>query len=145
MKNQPNFNTMFEEIDKLLNDLKEKQELDDFINNGIYPKRLLPRKIKYIPPIKETILPEIVLVDISSYCLDIKKKLEIVNDFIISSNNTPVFDNIETCPICIHELNNTNIIIPQCGHKTCIQCFVSNLQKNRCTGNLCSLCRMNII
>ena len=136
---------MFEEIDKLLNVLKEKQELDDYINNNIYPERFLPRKIKYIPPIKETIFPEIVLEDISSYYLDIKKKIENVNDVIISLKNKSIFDDIETCPICIKELNDTNIIIPQCGHKTCIQCFVSNLQKNRSTGHLCSLCRMNII
>ena len=137
---------MFEEVDKLINNIKEKQELDDYINKNIYPERLkFTSEKKYISPIKETIFPEFVLDDISKYYLDVKKKLDDVNEIIISSKNQQLFDDIETCPICINKLNETNVIIPNCGHKTCIKCFVDNLHLNKHSGNLCSICRTSIV
>jgi hypothetical protein len=137
---------MFEELDKLMNSIKEKEEMDDFLNKNIYPERLQSSsKLKCVSPIKETIFPVIVLEDISNYCLNIKNKIDSINDLIISSNNLQLFDDIETCPICTNELNTKNIMIPICGHKTCIHCFVDNLHLNKNTGNLCSLCRTIII
>ena len=37
-----------EEIDLYLNKLKEKQEIDEFINNGVYPERLSYKNSKQI-------------------------------------------------------------------------------------------------
>jgi len=137
---------MYEEFDVLMSNLKEKQEMEDFINKNIYPEKLKSScKLKHISPIKQTIFPDIVLEDISSYCLNMKNKIDNINDLIISSKNMQVFDDIETCPICTNDLNDKNIMIPNCGHKTCIHCFVDNLHLNKNSGNLCSLCRTIIV
>uniref|UniRef100_A0A6C0AWS7 RING-type domain-containing protein n=1 Tax=viral metagenome TaxID=1070528 RepID=A0A6C0AWS7_9ZZZZ len=139
---------MFEEVDKLILRCKEEQEMKDYLERNIYPERLKNNFVyKHIPPIQETHLPDIQYIekeDNNSYYLDIKNKLNTIDNLIYSLNN--VVDNShETCPICICEINDTNIIIPSCGHKTCIGCFVSNLSYNKHTGNLCSICRTSII
>ena len=57
---------MFEEIDQLINKVKSEEEIYNYLNKNIYPERLnFSHKVKYIPPIKETMFPEIALEDIS--------------------------------------------------------------------------------
>jgi hypothetical protein len=138
---------MFEEVDKFILRCKEEQEMKDYLERNIYPERLKNKYIyKHIPPIYEISIPDIQYEenDNHSYYSNIKNKLNIIDNLIYSLNN--VIDNShEICPICICDINNTNIIIPSCGHKTCIGCFVSNLTHNKHTGNLCSICRTSIV
>ena len=136
---------MFEEVDRLILRCKEEQEIKDYLERNIYPERLKNKHVyKPIPPIHKSPLPDIPYEDSSVYYLHIKNKLNNIDNLIYSLNNQ-INNSSETCQICICEINNTNIIIPSCGHKTCIGCFVSNLSQNKYTGNLCSICRTAII
>ena len=45
------------------------------------------------------------------------------------------------CPVCYNILGDTDCVIPSCGHKTCISCFISNITHNKHTGINCVLCR----
>lgn len=49
------------------------------------------------------------------------------------------------CPICLCKLEKTNVVIPNCNHILCINCFIQNLCSNSFSGHKCSLCRENII
>ena len=136
---------MFEEVDKLILRYKEEQEMKDYLERNIYPSRLINKHIyKHIPSIRESPLPDITNEDFSSFYLHIQNKLNII-DNLIYSLPSPTNTSSETCPICICDINDTNIIIPSCGHKTCIGCFISNLTQNKHTGNLCSICRTTIV
>ena len=135
---------MFEEVDQLLNKLKNEEEIHNYVNKNIYPERLkFSHKVKYIPPIKETVFPDITLEDASQYCLGIKNKLNAIDDVIQSVKEHSEHDNV--CPICLIDFNDKNYIVPNCGHKVCIKCFVCNLHTNKTTGNLCSMCREIIV
>tara|TARA_E500000178_G_C16716057_1_gene615020 strand:+ start:255 stop:659 length:405 start_codon:yes stop_codon:yes gene_type:complete len=134
---------MFEEIDQLINKLKSEEEIYNYVNKNIYPERLkFSHKVKYIPPIKETMFPEIALEDISHYCLGIKQKINIIDNTIQLVKEH--FHN-NNCPICFNKIGDKNYIVPDCGHKVCIKCFVCNLHTNKTTGNLCSICREIIV
>jgi hypothetical protein len=137
---------MFEEVDKLILRCKEEQEMKDFLEKNIYPERLKTKHVyKDIPPIRETPLPDNIPNEESDpYYLHIKNKLNNIEN-LMCSLKTQINHSTDTCPICICEINNTNIIIPSCGHKTCIGCFVSNLSHNKHTGHLCSICRIPIV
>jgi len=138
---------MFEEVDKLIRRCKEEQEMKDFLERNIYPERLKTKNIyKDIPSIRETPLPDIIPNEESiDYYLNIKNKLNNIENLMYSLKNQINPCSSETCPICMNNINNTNVIIPSCGHKTCIGCFVSNLSHNKHTGHLCSICRTNIV
>ena len=41
--------------------------------------------------------------------------------------------NENICPICLIDFNDKNYIVPNCGHKVCIKCFVCNLHTKSCT------------
>jgi hypothetical protein len=143
-----------EEIDLYLNKLKEKQEIDEFINNGVYPERLSyknSKQILHFPKMEEeynslkshTIMPiesSFIenLQDMTTKLNDIERKIKIN---IENENN--VSDN--DCPICMECMGDRNYIVPICGHKICVKCFVTNISTNRKNGCLCSLCREKIV
>lgn len=136
---------MFEEVDELLVSIREKQEVDDYLERNIYPERLRVNKnIKYMPPINQKDIPEVTCEDITPYINYVMNKLNSV-DNLICSLKTSMHNSCESCPICMSDINDTNIVVPSCGHKTCIRCFTSNLIQNKHTGNLCSICRCAII
>ena len=56
-------------------------------------------------------------------------------------NNT----NKDECPICMDSMGERNYIVPSCGHKLCMNCFITNITKNVNSGCLCSLCRVKIV
>lgn len=136
---------MFEEVDKLIVSLREKQEMKDYVERNIYPERLqFNHKIKYLPPIIEKYIPDVQCDDVTPYVNSVMNKLNKVDD-LICSLNTSMQNSSDSCPICLCEITDTNIVIPSCGHKTCIRCFTINLSQNKHTGNLCSICRSPII
>lgn len=137
---------MFEEVDELLKSIREKDEIKNYVERNIYPERLKSyTQIKIIPPLNEIYFKEVELEDINPYFTYIKNKLDQIDNLIDFHKENIQNNQKECCPICINEINDTNIIIPSCGHKTCVQCFVHNLANNKYTGNLCSVCRSTII
>ena len=131
---------MFEEVDNLIESLKSKQELNDYLERNIYPERLqFNHKIKYIPPLKELHLPTIEILDSSGYCENVRNKLRKIDSIITSLHNSA-----PCCPICMNELHSNNIVNPPCNHSLCIQCYSNNLLHNKHTGHNCSICRSTI-
>jgi len=149
-----------EDIDVFLNRLREEQEVDDFINKGIYPERLISHHkhhTVYFPKMEEpypnkklhTIIPiETSFVEnlqtMTTKLDDIERELKtnIEREKLEISNN-----NLENndCPICMDCMGDRNYIVPICGHKICVKCFVTNITMNRESGCLCSLCREKIV
>jgi len=131
---------MFEEVDALIETLKSKQEINDYIERNIYPERLkFNHRHRFTPPLKEIKLPTIELQDYSGYCENIRNKLIKVDNMLYSLRNTP-----PCCPICLNNLHPNNIVNPPCNHSLCIQCYSDNLLYNKYTGHNCSICRTTI-
>jgi hypothetical protein len=145
------------DVDSYLTHLREKQEIDDFVNKGIYPERL---NFKYSPPIYlpkmeeinvNTKLHTITQFDSSLY-ENMKQITETLNQverelkITMERENTELNNiNKEECPICMDYMGERNYIVPVCGHKICMNCFVTNITSNRESGCLCSLCRAKLI
>ena len=146
------------DVDSYLTHLREKQEIDDFVNKGIYPERL---NFKYSPPIYlpkmeetnvNTKLHTITQFDSSLY-ENMKQITESLNrverelKITMERENTELnnTNKEEECPICMDYMGERNYIVPVCGHKVCMKCFVTNITSNRESGCLCSLCRAKLI
>ena len=145
-----------EEIDIYIQKLKEEEEIRDFIVNGVYPKRLSQRHRQiYMPKLEEYPLQEINYnkYDIQEHLTTLAHNLHNVEqelkNAIDKENNADSREinenNIESCPICIESIGERNYIVPSCGHKVCVNCFVKNMNMNRGSGFLCSLCRAQIV
>ena len=142
-----------EDIDSYLNKLKEDQEIDDFIKNGVYPERLchkndkllhLPKmeeryddpKLHTIMPIETSFIENLQVMATKLDHIEREIKISIENENNIGHND---------CPICMECMGDRNYIVPVCGHKICVNCFVTNISTNRKNGCLCSLCREKIV
>ena len=147
-----------EEIDIYIQKLKEEEEIRDFIVNGVYPKRLSQKNRKiYMPKLEEYPLQEINYnkYDIQAHLNTLAHNLHNVerelknaidNDKDKYTDSREINENnVESCPICIESIGERNYIVPSCGHKVCVNCFVKNMTMNRGSGCLCSLCRSQIV
>jgi hypothetical protein len=134
---------IMEDIDRFIQNLKEEQEIKDYVEKDIYPERLRTSKIKKYNPLPLKPLE-----------YDIIEKENIENNTSLIDNCFTRLCNVEkqlkdlercnVCPICLKLLKN-NFIQPSCGHKICISCGFENILKNKQTGNLCCLCRKSLI
>jgi hypothetical protein len=150
-----------EEIDIYIQKLKEEEEVRDFIVNGVYPKRLSQKNRQiYMPKLEEYPLQEINYnkYDIQEHLTTLAHNLhnverELKNAIDKENNDTDkekdsreiTENNTESCPICIESIGERNYIVPSCGHRVCVDCFVKNITMNRGSGCLCSLCRAQIV
>lgn len=145
-----------EEIDIYIQKLKEEEEVRDFIVNGVYPKRLSQKHRQiYMPKLEEYPLQEINYnkYDIQEHLATLAHNLYNVERELknaIDKENNPasreiIDNNVESCPICIESIGERNYIVPSCGHRVCVDCFVKNMTMNRGSGCLCSLCRAQIV
>ena len=145
-----------EEIDIYIQKLKEEEEIRDFIVNGVYPKRLSQKhRQSYMPKLEEYPLQEIKYntYDIQEHLTTLAHNLHNVErelkNAIDKENNADSREinenNVDSCQICIESIGERNYIVPSCGHKVCVNCFVKNITMNRGTGCLCSLCRAQIV
>ena len=138
-----------EDIDELINNLKAEQEIKDFIDNGIYPDRFRTNhSIIHMPKLQEikTIDPD------TSYVTpafdfrvinDKIDKIELQIKNVVESEIVEYRDN--DCPICMNDMGVNNYLVPVCGHKLCMNCFIKNIRQNKQQGHLCCLCRKNTI
>jgi hypothetical protein len=159
-----------EDIECYIQRLREEQEVADFVNNGIYPTRLKSKFIqkKYYPPLttniqfveysrttknhtekfdKNRLLNTINRLEKSLSDIINKNEDTVVNDEnndITNHNDTNIHED-KSCPICMEDVGDNNYLVPSCGHKLCMNCFVLNIVKNKHTGGYCSLCRSKII
>lgn len=177
MYSQYEDNTM-QKIDVYIKEMKEKQEVDDFINKGLYPDRLKgkSKNIKYFPKLDDNVR-FIRNINVNKYSLtanniDKKKVMDTIqrlesslnsiidkenenNNLLNILNNgccstTSTNETIEnkyekSCPICFEKLGENNYLVPSCGHKLCMNCFVLNIIKNKDSGGNCCICRKKII
>ena len=138
-----------EDIDELINRLKAEQEIKDYIDNGIYPDRFRTNhSIIHMPKLQEikTIDPD------TSYVTpafdfrvinDKIDKIELQIKNVVESEIVEYRDN--DCPICTNDMGVNNYLVPVCGHKLCMNCFIKNIRQNKQQGHLCCLCRKNTI
>jgi len=138
-----------EDIDELINNLKAEQEIKDYIDNGIYPDRFRTNhSIIHMPKLQEikTIDPD------TSYVTpafdfrvinDKIDKIELQIKNVVESEIVEYRDN--DCPICMNDMGVNNYLVPVCGHKVCMNCFIKNIRQNKQQGHLCCLCRKNTI
>ena len=137
------------DIDELINSLKAEQEIKDYIDNGIYPDRFRTNhSIIHMPKLQEikTIDPD------TSYVTpafdfrvinDKIDKIELQIKNVVESEIVEYRDN--DCPICMNDMGVNNYLVPVCGHKVCMNCFINNIRQNKQQGHLCCLCRKNTI
>lgn len=135
-----------EEIDIYIQKLKEEEEVRDFIVNGVYPERLSKKHRQiYMPKLEEYPLQEIkyntynIQEDLTTLAHNLHNIERELKNAIDKENN------VESCPICIESIGERNYIVPSCGHRVCVNCFVKNMTMNRGSGCLCSLCRAQIV
>jgi len=77
--------------------------------------------------------------DRMNFVLESNKKVFFLN---VSVNASIVVEEDDECPICIQKVNNENVVVTQCGHKTCIKCmekYIKLLKPNK--KPCCCLCR----
>jgi hypothetical protein len=138
-----------EDIDEFINNLKAEQEIKDFIDNGIYPDRFRTNHcIIHMPKLQEI---KTIDVDIS-YVTPIFD-FRVINDKIdkieLQIKNVVDIEIVEykdnDCPICMNDMGVNNYLVPVCGHKVCMNCFIKNIRQNKQQGHLCCLCRKNMI
>lgn len=145
------------DVDSYLTHLREKQEIDDFVNKGIYPERLISKHTSiYLPKMEENEMNN-KLLDITPFDSSLYENMEQINETLnrverelkttLERENTELnnTNKEEECPICMDYMGERNYIVPVCGHKVCMKCFVTNITSNRESGCLCSLCRAKLI
>ena len=146
-----------DDIDSYLTQLREKQEVDEFVNNGLYPERLISKHTSiYLPKMEENEMNN-KLLEITPFDSSLYENMEQITESlnrverelktalereITELNNTNKEDE---CPICMDYMGERNYIVPSCGHKLCMKCFIMNITKNVKSGCLCSLCREKIV
>lgn len=51
----------------------------------------------------------------------------------------------EECPICYNPFEQTNYILPKCGHKVCLDCFKKCILSKNTNTNECCMCKQCIL
>ena len=143
-------------IDIFFQKMKETLEIDDYIKTGKYPDRLKTTFVrKQFPKMEEkhiyeptrlhndendTLNNNLNNIRQSLNILEQELKTEIQREITQSNNNKE-----NECPICMEEIKERNYVMPKCGHRICVNCFVKNMNINKNTGHLCSQCRQVVI
>ena len=149
-------NDEFKEIDNLIKKLKDEEEMNNYIDKGIYPESLYSKTYNIISmPILDDIKTPIPITPIE---IDYTYQNSLINKVTNLENavrETLLRENKENkeneeskeneCPICLEDMGSNNFIVPSCEHKICIPCFIKNLKQNHNIGNNCCLCRKHII
>jgi hypothetical protein len=126
------------DVAESLRRLKEKEEIEEYVKSGKYPERLKEKMKKvYIPELDEKEIKEYVyeggVYEEMNKILSSLKKIEIE------------LRREDECPICMREIEEKNYVMPKCGHRVCINCFVENMKRNKMSGEKCSICRGNLL
>lgn len=137
-----------ENIIGLTNNIQVDMDVKDYITNNKYPNYL--KKTSFTEYItmknKHPILDDYEYHNYnysSTYDkINVKEIMNKCNNLIkCMTENEP---EIEKCPICLTEFEETNYVIPKCKHKVCAICFTNNIKYNKHTGDCCVICRQQI-
>ena len=52
---------------------------------------------------------------------------------------------MDTCPICLENINDRGFIVLQCQHKIDLKCFVSLIEMHGIDSVICPLCRARFV
>jgi len=139
-----------EDIDTFLQNIKDKQEVDDFIKKGIYPDRLKSKPVvKHIHTELNTlstlhIVPSIEIDN--TFNINLMNKMnDLENKIKETLERENEVNNDNECPICMENIGNNNYIVPICGHRVCMNCFTNNIRHNNNMSHHCCLCITRII
>ena len=140
-------NDEFEEIDNFIKKLKDEEEMNNYLNKGIYPLSLqTPIHTTVLIPRLDDIKTPIPITPIEidySYQNSLIDKVTSLENAV---RETLMRENKENeCPICLEDMGTNNFIVPSCEHKICIPCFIKNLKQNNNMSNNCCLCRKHIV
>ena len=140
-------NDEFKEIDNLIKKLKDEEEMNNYLNKGIYPLSLKTSiyATVLIPRLDDIKTP----IPVTPIKIDYSYQNSLINKVTNLENvvrETLLRENKENkCPICLEDMGTNNFIVPSCEHKICIPCFIRNLKQNHNMGNNCCLCRKHIV
>jgi len=139
-----------DDVDEYINNLKQEQEMKDYLDHGIYPERLKSNHtIIHVPKLTDDI-PSIIFPYVANDTSDIGDSLHNLMNKLntIESEIKHVItreNNENECPICMEDMGTNNYLIPSCNHKVCIPCFITTLKTNTQMCDRCCLCREKII
>ncbi len=157
---EPDMEQEANDIDMYIQMLIEKQEVDDFITNGVYPHRLSYKHNNiYIPVLEEISVPEPIVTPVVTrgYINKFNTMIETLNTVEAELKSDATRENIminkcehndnrdNNCPICMNDMGDRNYMVPNCGHRVCMTCVLKNMMTNLDNGSVCCLCRRNIL
>lgn len=138
-----------EEIETFFRNLKLSEEVDNYLNYNKTPHYYRKTKVGTMNRIKQ----EYPIIDensnnlnIPNYMRDYKEMKKYINNTLEKCDDvikvmTLSEPEVETCPVCMTEFEETNYVIPKCKHKVCAVCFTNNIKYNKHSGDCCVLCR----
>lgn len=156
---EPDMEQEANDIDMYIQMLIEKQEVDDFITNGVYPHRLSYKHNNiYMPVLEEISVPESIPtptpIVTCGYIDKFNTMIETLNKVeaelkVATTRETLEINECENkdnnCPICMNDMGDRNYMVPNCGHRVCMTCVLKNMMTNLDNGSVCCLCRRNIL
>ena len=130
-----------EEVYQSMDEFIKEQEVNDYVQRGIYPERL---KSKFTPITRDEPFKELNLPNIFPIQNDLSENLTIITK--INKLEKELRETIgNDCPICMEKMGITNYIVPSCGHQICMNCFIKNIRHNNHMSHHCCLCRTKIV
>jgi len=143
--NDNNLNIFFQELEL-------KNNVDNFINHNKKPtfskntEKYNIRLSKQMYPLMDepiyNLAPIFDKIYMDEETDNIKKSIDACDKVIMVLTDNP--PEVEMCPVCMTEFEDSNYVIPKCKHKVCAICFTNNIKYNKHTGDCCVLCRKRI-
>ena len=140
--------TSFEEIEQYINEFKMADSIKKYLITGELPKAAITNNyintvyINYEHLTNEDPIPQ--PINTTSYITEnIKKSIVLCKN--IEQYIKLDMCNENPCPVCFIPITDTNYVLPTCGHKMCVSCFISNVKHNKHTGDCCAICRAKYI
>lgn len=140
------------EMDEFFQELQLKNDVDNYLQHNQLPKYYKkPSYRDYLAAKKKCPQLNENVENIIQYNNNYNNTINHINETISKCDDvikvmtlTDPEVEVETCPICITEFEETNYVIPKCGHKVCAICFTNNIKYNKHTGDCCVLCRKRV-
>ena len=136
-----------DEIKQYINEFKMADSIKKYLITGELPKAVKTNNytntayINYDEP--HNVVGESFINTTSYITENIKKSIVLCKN--IEQYIKQDICNENPCPVCFSSITDTNYVLPPCGHKMCVSCFISNVKYNKHTGDCCAICRQKYI